>query len=154
MSTLELRKKYNLTPQAIMWGQKNNKFKTRNKSEASKLRYANLIINPSYTTYRNQCKFRFNLFHYPNEFELDLIKKWGFYSPTNKKNNLEGVSRDHIYTVYDGYKNNIDPKILAHPANCRLIKQNENSKKHKKSLITLEELKKKIYIWDSKYMAG
>jgi hypothetical protein len=154
VSTLDLRKKFKITPQAIKWAQNNGKLKTRNLSQASKIRYAHIKTNPEYFSYRNQCRFRFNVYDYPQEFDLKLLKKYGLYSPTNRKNNLNGISRDHIYSVYDGYVNKIDPQILSHPANCRLIKQNENSKKHKKSEITLIALKKKIYIWDKKYKAG
>ena len=47
--------------------------------------------------------------------------------------------------------NNVDPKILSHPANCRLIKHSENIKKHKLSYISLEELLEKIKEFNSKY---
>jgi len=61
---------------------------------------------------------------------------------------MTGVSRDHLYSVYDGFSNKIDPKILKHPANCRLMIHSENSRKHKTSSITLNELKERIKIWD------
>ena len=56
-----------------------------------------------------------------------------------------------MYSVKDGFLNKVDPKILAHPANCRLIRQGENASKKNKSCITLEELLERIKNWDQKY---
>lgn len=102
-------------------------------------------------SYRRSCKFTFGLSTYPDEFDFSLIKEYGFYSPTNKKNNLSGVSRDHMFSVYEGFINKIPPEILKHPANCKLMIHNQNVSKLSKSSITLEELLKRIKIWDQKY---
>jgi hypothetical protein len=107
-----------------------------------------------YNVYRPLCEFNFNAYKYINEFDFSLVNKYGWYSPTNKKNNLNGVSRDHIYSVYDGFKNNVDYKIIKHPANCRLMKHTENNLKNIKSLITLNELLLKIKIWNEKYKSN
>ena len=97
-----------------------------------------------YKSYKNYCKFRFNLADYPDEFDFSLIRENGWYSPTNKKNNLGGVSRDHMLSVKEGFELGIDPKLLAHPANCKLMIHTENISKNKKSSITLEELLERI----------
>ena len=94
--------------------------------------------------YRNCCAFKFAMNSYPDEFDFELIKEHGWYSPSNKGNNLGGVSRDHMYSVKDGFENNVPPNLLAHPANCRLVIHNENVSKHKNSCITLDELKERI----------
>ena len=99
--------------------------------------------------YRCDCNFQFNLADYPDKFDFDLIRKYGWYKPKNHGNNLGGVSRDHMYSIMDGYINHIDPKIMSHPANCRLIRHNENIAKGGKSCITLEELLKRIKNWDN-----
>jgi hypothetical protein len=104
-----------------------------------------------YDYYRPFCEFVFSLNDYPKEFDLTLINKLGFYSPSNKNNNLSGVSRDHLYSVYDGFKNKVSPDIIKHPANCRLVIHTDNQKKKTKSIISLEELKQKIEEWDKKY---
>lgn len=88
---------------------------------------------------------------YPDEFDFELIRENGWYSPSNKGNNLGGVSRDHMYSVKDGFENNVPPELLSHPANCRLIIHNENSSKNRNSCITLDELKERIALWDKKY---
>lgn len=101
--------------------------------------------------YRNCCAFKFGIKSFPDEFDFELIKEHGWYSPSNKGNNLGGVSRDHMYSVKDGFENDVPPELLAHPANCRLIIHNENVSKHRKSCITLDELKERIALWDKKY---
>ena len=80
----------------------------------------------------------FSLDAYPEEFDFSLIEKYGWYKAKNNGDNPNGVSRDHMFSVKDGFLNKIDPKIISHPANCRLVLQRENAKKRNKSCITLE----------------
>lgn len=115
--------------------------------------------SPNVRHYRTRAAFKFNIYNYPSEFNLSLIDKHGWYSPNgykrrNKQPNLSGVSRDHLYSVYDGFINHIDPKLISHPANCQLIKHNGpngNNKKNSQSSITLEELKTRIELWEQKF---
>ena len=102
--------------------------------------------------YRVDASFNFNVFDYPKEFNLDLINEHGFYSPANRGNNLNGISRDHMYSCKMGLINNIDPKILGHPANCKLMRHNDNVSKHTGSSITMEELLERIAIWNKTYI--
>jgi hypothetical protein len=101
-----------------------------------------------YHIYRPKCVFKFSLDEYPDKFDFDLIKEHGWYSPTNKNNNLTGVSRDHIYSVKEGFENGINPKIISHPANCQLLIHTDNSSKNKSSDITIQELLQKIKEWN------
>lgn len=103
-----------------------------------------------YQKYRLDCNFKFNLSDYPDEFDFTLIKEHGWYSPTNKNNNLGGVSRDHMFSVREGFEQGIDPKIISHPSNCRLILHTENISKNKKSIITIEELLERIKKFDNR----
>lgn len=105
----------------------------------------------AFKIYKSDTNFKFNLADYPDEFDFSLIEKYGWYSPTNKKNNLSGVSRDHMLSVREGFDQGIDPKLLAHPANCELMIHNDNVSKHKSSSITLDELLQRIEIFDKKY---
>lgn len=104
-----------------------------------------------YQNYRPSCEFNFDINSYKIEFDFDLIKKYGWYSPTNKGNNLNGVSKDHLYSVRDGFINKISVEIISHPANCSLMKHTDNSSKHSNSSISIEELEEKIKIWECKY---
>lgn len=97
--------------------------------------------------YRTAASFKFNVYDFPERFNLDLVKEHGWYSPSNKRNNLGGVSRDHMFSVAEGYKRGVDPEILAHPANCRLMLHNKNISKNSKCVITLEELLERIRKW-------
>jgi hypothetical protein len=104
-----------------------------------------------YKYYRPLCEFDFNFDDYSEFFNLDLVKRYGWYSPTNKGNNLNGVSRDHLYSVSDGFKSGINPEIIKHPSNCELILHKNNQSKNCKSSITLEELLQRINDWNVKY---
>jgi len=101
--------------------------------------------------YRVDCKFLFSLRDYPEEFDFSLIEKYGWYSASNRGNNLQGISRDHMFSVKDGYVLGVDPKIIAHPANCRLIPHPANISKNHRSTISLDELLMRIKKWDEKY---
>ena len=101
--------------------------------------------------YRTLAQFKFSLNQFPNEFDFSLIKQHGWYQAKNHGNNLNGVSRDHMLSIDEGVKLNIDPLLLAHPANCQLLCHSDNQIKQHKSSITLEQLLEKIKIWEFKY---
>lgn len=100
-----------------------------------------------YKVYRPSCEFDFNINEFKDRFDFSLVEEFGWYSPTNKRNNLNGVSKDHLYSVKDGFINKIDFNIIKHPANCRIIRHDENNSKNSDSIITLEELKERIKKW-------
>ena len=104
-----------------------------------------------YQIYWQQCQFKFSLKEYPEDFDFTLIEQHGWYSPTNKNDNLGGVSRDHRYSVREGFENNIPPEIIKHPANCQLMKHTDNISKNRNSDITIEELEINITRWNEKY---
>ena len=56
-----------------------------------------------------------------------------------------------MLSVREGFELGIDPKLISHPANCRLMIHNENVSKNKKSIITLEELLDRIEKFEQKY---
>lgn len=101
--------------------------------------------------YAKECSFKFSLNSYKDEFDFNLIEKNGWYKPSNHGNNLSGISRDHIYAVMDGFNNIIDPYLISHPANCRLIIHTDNIKKGSVSLISYDELVKRVIEWNKKY---
>ena len=104
-----------------------------------------------YQKYRADSNFKFSLKDYPNEFDFSLVEKYGWYSPTNKNNNLNGVSRDHMFSVKEGFEKGIDPKLISHPANCRLMIHTVNISKNKKSVLTIEELLERIQKFEERY---
>ena len=52
---------------------------------------------------------------------------------------------DHIYSISDGFLNNIEPKVIASVNNLRVINKTENLKKGKKSNLTIEKLMDMYY---------
>jgi len=104
-----------------------------------------------YKKYKSDCSFKFNLKDYPDYFNFLLVEKHGWYSPTNKNNNLSGVSRDHMFSVREGFEKEIDPYLISHPANCELMIHNYNISKNKKSSITIDDLLNKIKEFEEKF---
>lgn len=101
----------------------------------------------SYVLYRQRCEFDFNITDYTDKFDLQLVEQYGWYSPSNKGNNLNGVSKDHMFSVKSGFESNISPEIIKHPANCKIMLHKENQKKHKNSSISLDTLLNRIKDW-------
>lgn len=88
--------------------------------------------------YSRLCSFRFSLRDKGLTLEeLVLIKNLGWYHPVL---NSQGASRDHMFSISDGYKLGVDPMIVSHPENCRIIKFTDNQSKNSKSIISLSEL--------------
>ena len=104
--------------------------------------------------YVTECRFRFSLkeysFLFPKE-DFDLLSLYGMYKPKNKGDNLKGVSRDHMFSVREGYKLKIEPELMKHPANCKLMLHCENVSKYSRCSITLDELFNKILESEKKY---
>lgn len=101
-------------------------------------------------------RFKFNVYHYPNEFDISLIEQYGWYTCPGLKRkgqpkNTSGVSRDHIISVSYGFANNIDSKIISHPANCRIMIHSDNKIKHGRCDLTVDQLLEKINAWNKKY---
>lgn len=104
-----------------------------------------------YRLYRDLCAFKFNLNNYKNEFDFSLIEKYGWYTASNHGGNINGVSRDHKFSVNEGFKNMINPLILSHPSNCKLMIHRDNIKKNWRSSISIDELILNIENFDKKY---
>jgi len=96
-------------------------------------------------------KFTFNVFLYPDLFDIELLNRIGWFSPGGKsgKWNPEGLSRDHKVSVNDAILNNYDPYYITHPLNCELMPHKQNNTKKTKSSITYEELKRLVDDYDS-----
>jgi len=89
--------------------------------------------------------FTFNVFHYPDLFDLSLISNIGF---RNSKTNPNGITRDHRLSVNDAIRNNYDPYYIKHPLNCELMPFDQNNKKKTKSSISYEDLVNAVNLYD------
>jgi len=124
-------------------------FYTHNKAQRHSSQYLEKM-----TAYKVACRFAFSLRYETKIFDdaAVLVERLGWYAPANSLTpNPKGVSRDHLFSVYDGFKIGIPPEILRHPANCQLIPHSENQKKHRHSSITLSELLDRIKQYDNTY---
>lgn len=120
--------------------QNNNKAFCNNSCKTSFYR-ANLTNKKAYW---GLCKFTFNLSLYPKYFDMQLIIRYGMYSASNRGNNLNGVSRDHLFSVKQGFVLGVDPYYISHPANCKLVLHKTNQKKNDKCSISIQELIKRV----------
>jgi len=70
------------------------------------------------------------------------FKKYNYLINPNKlKNkNLDGYHIDHIYSVMDGFRNNVNAKIISSPINLRMLWWSDNISKYDKSEFTLNQL--------------
>jgi len=116
--------------------------------KCKKLNYINNLTE--YQKYYRDCQFDFALTDYPEKFDFSLIEKFGWYKAKNRGDNQNGVSRDHMISIRFGFDNNIDASIIKHPANCNLLRHNDNVSKFTKCSISVEKLIIKINNWDEK----
>ncbi len=127
-----------------------------NRNTDGSFRKCSPYIKTDKEKYYSDARFKFNVYLFPEEFDLTLIEQHGWYTCPGKKRkgqtkNTTGVSRDHIVSVSYGFANNIDPKIISHPANCRLMLHSENKNKSSKCNLTIHQLLLKIEDWNRKY---
>lgn len=101
----------------------------------------------TYKEYSRMCRFKFDVEEFPSEFKLELIDEYGWYS----KENPNGISRDHMMSISYGWKRDIPPKILRHPANCKLMRFENNLEKGWRSTLNYLNLLEKINEWNKKY---
>lgn len=121
--------------------------KLRSRSDAIKNYHTNIGTHENKTEkerYYLDCVFRFGIDDFKRVEGFDLIEKYGMYSAPD---NLDGVARDHMVSRHYGWVHNIPPEVIRHPANCRIIKQRENSSKGEECCITIDELYERIKNW-------
>ena len=95
--------------------------------------------------YWNKCRFKFSPYRFQNLTGFNLLIENGIYHYVKNPN---GMCRDHILSIEQGWDLKIQPEIISHPANCQFLTVNDNSKKGSNSWITLDELKNRIKTWE------
>lgn len=76
------------------------------------------------------------------EKNYDLFKSR--INPNNVKRSWKANHLDHIYSVSQGFKDQINPFYIAHPCNLQMLKAKENKKKNSACGHTYDELFEKI----------
>ena len=105
-----------------------------------------------YKSIRTQYKFIFNVYHYPDLFDIGYINKVGWYSRGGNAGtwNPDGLSRDHKVSVTDAIKNGYDPYYIRHPVNCEIMTWVENNKKKTHSSMSYDDLVIKVEEYNMK----
>jgi len=87
---------------------------------------------------------RKNFILYRNEVtqltNINYKKYFYLVNPNNFRRGRNKYHLDHIYSVIDGFNNNVDPDIITSPINLCMLTEYENISKHGISHITLEQL--------------
>ncbi len=124
-------------------------------------RMTGLNNNTSYFYCSEKCKEECILFHLredPNRLKeyakyVDEVYKVTYkslmkYSSEIKNLELrgrsEGYDLDHIFSIFEGFDKQIDPEIIGHWKNLRIVESSENRSKGKNSSIKISELINKI----------
>lgn len=144
LSPTEIAIKFNLQyDEFANWMKKCLGIKLKNIQEAV-INYCdknNRSITDEKRIYYKKCKFKFNPYEYKNIPGYELLLEKGIYHAIKNPN---GVTRDHMISRDFGYKNNIDPELISHPANCQFMGHLDNICKNSDCSISLEELKNRI----------
>ena len=126
---------------------KNHSDEIKEKQLKTKIKNGNAIDYEKYPrTEKEQYYFEVNKFT-----RLAYREFKNIINPDNIlfKNRQFGI--DHIYSKFDGFRNNISPIIIAHPCNLRVITTSQNSRKNYRSDQTLEDLLKSIEVFMNPY---
>lgn len=113
------------------------------------LGYSVWVINRSLVTAGiTRPKGQANLSNYQAHVRRLTIINYNKYKNLINPNNLPRGKKsyhiDHIYSVYDGFTNNISAEVISHPANLQMLSSSKNIIKRTKSHHTVAELMEKI----------
>ena len=99
---------------------------------------------------RNKYTFTFNVYHYPDLFDLDQLTTIGWNSFGGRAGNYNpnGLTRDHKISVNEAIKNNYPPYYIKHPLNCEIMSFIDNDRKKSNSSISYDELKELVDNYD------
>ena len=105
---IELIDEYKKAPKLCMFCKKEIQYCKRHHNHCSRICSQKSIraTKTELENYRRDCQFNFNLKDFEYEYDFKLIEQYGWYKPTNRGNNLKGVSRDHMISINYGFKNN------------------------------------------------
>ena len=98
-----------------------------------KISEANSRWRPDDPQYEEFKKYRRKVYYWTEKNDLTQLKN-------HKKRSKTGYSLDHKYSVAEGFRNNVPPKVIATLGNLQFIPVNENSSKGTQCLLSKEEL--------------
>lgn len=92
--------------------------------------------------------FTFNVYDFPDLFDIDFINQHGWRKTKGKNININGVSRDHRVSVHEAIVNDYDPYYIKHPLNCKIMLHIDNQSKGTRSSMSYEELVRIVDLYD------
>ena len=145
LSSTEIGNNLNISKVTVLSILRRRKIKTRDKSQA--------LLGLNDEDYKKHLESIPENIKYRKEVnsitkKQPLIKLENYEKRGNYKQ-VDSYNLDHKYSVMEGFRNNIEPKIIGHIANLEMLPYKENISKSDKCSITLEELITKISQYES-----
>lgn len=113
---------------------------TRDISYSKELKNANLL-GLSYDDYLKRLPvfklYRKRVIYYTNKQKIETLP---FYDKRGKTGSIGAYQLDHKFSILEGFKLGVEPKIIGNINNLEFISWEDNNKKSSKCSITLEEL--------------
>ena len=98
-----------------------------------KISEANSYWRPDDPQYEEFKKYRRKVYYWTEKNDLSQLEN-------HEKRSLLGYHLDHKYSITEGFRNKVAPKIIGSIYNLEFIPYNVNTSKGTKCSITLEEL--------------
>lgn len=151
MSPNDIKKKYDLSvvnPTDMFKNTLKIKIKSLKKAVNNYFIQNNMNLTDEKELYWKRCAFQFDPFVEPNIVGYDLLFTHSF---TKSKSGYDpyALHRDHMISIFYGWKNNIPAEIISHPANCHIMTARENISKNNSISISVQDLKDRIANWGS-----
>jgi len=145
MTPTQIKKMYNINYTDFGTFLFNLGIKRRNYSNGVKAYYNSLNVDLNlWVNYHRECQFKLKKTDLLKIEGIHLLNQIGMYHPTK---NPKGCCRDHMFSIKEGFDQQIDPSIIKHPANCKIILGSDNFKKGSKCSISINELIERIQFW-------
>tara|TARA_E500000318_G_scaffold87086_1_gene83936 strand:+ start:761 stop:1378 length:618 start_codon:yes stop_codon:yes gene_type:complete len=110
---------------------------TRSKETKHKIRKTKIakgqIFPPDHPHYSEFKKYRRKVHYWSEKNDLSCLKHYD-------KRSLKGYHLDHKYSIIEGFRNNVPPKVIGNIHNLEFLYYKDNCVKGTKCSMTLEEL--------------
>ena len=98
--------------------------------------------NPNWKNYSEEDLIKLSGYknHVSQLTEQNYRKYKSSINPLNLQRGRNKYHLDHVYSIMDGFRNNVKPEIISHPANLQMLLEKINISKGDMSEISLDEL--------------
>lgn len=70
-------------------------------------------------------------------------------NPEKLKRGRNLFTLDHIFSIKDGFINNVPPSLVSHPSNLRMLREKDNMSKNYRSAVSIYEFYRKIIEYEN-----